>query len=310
MNDESLMEGIDETMSEEERFRLLNERMKALQEKNEIKQRKREVKCAQYLRARVKPYEAVQDPEDFAIGCREEAQKITKGAYGGLYCMTIGFAFEVAAEEYLGENSFLGFGSTMARTKRNASGFASNMKLIGAGIKAASAGGKAMREAEDLQKKAEEGEELGESEALAMMGTLNDSLPAFLECAWAINKRDIQSTLKEVCSKLFADASVPKDMRIKRAEGVQILGREFSMAGKRASVMAKSKDQFEADEIKARVAVATMTTMARAQGQEMTEEDQEELIEQAKKQMSMEPGSDVADDEHKAEDQSEGDDDL
>ena len=172
----------------------------------------------------------------------------------------------------------------MARSRKNASGFATNMKLLGAGIRAASAGSKAMREAEDFQRAAVEAqEELDEAKAQELMSeTIDASLPAFLELAWAINKRDIQSTLKEACQKLFDDASVPKEMRIERAQAIEILGREFQLVGKEAAVT----DHLNAEDIKARVAVATMATMAKAQGQEVTEQDQQDMMQQAK-QMSM-----------------------
>ena len=40
-----------------------------------------------------------------------------------------------------------------------------------------------------------------------------------------------------------------------------------------------------ADEIKAQLSVAAMATVAKAQGQEMTTEDQEEMMKQARQQM-------------------------
>ena len=175
----------------------------------------------------------------------------------------------------------------MARTRKNASGLASGMKLFGAVISAASAGSRAMREAEDMQQRAAEtGQEMGEKEAQQMAASLDGSLPAFLGLAWAVNKRDIQSTLKIACQKVFNDASVPKPMRLQRAEAVKILGREFYMLGKQELVAQRSANNFAADDIKARVAVATMTTMAKAQGQDVTEEDQEQMIKQAKMEIA------------------------
>jgi hypothetical protein len=100
----------------------------------------------------------------------------------------------------------------------------------------------------------------------------------------AINKKDIQSTLQQVCKKLFDDASVPKEMRLQRAQAVRLLGREFSRVGVAAAKLNKSK--MSADDIKAQLSVAAMTTMARSQGQEITKEDQEELMKQARREMS------------------------
>jgi curved DNA-binding protein CbpA len=272
-----------ESMTEEEQNEIAMKQYKAMKEKDELKQRKRQVKCAMNLRKRIQSYE--NDPKAFALSCQEEAFEIAKGAYGELYCHTIGFAMRVAAEEYLGfENSFLGLGGHVARTKRNAKAFGTNMSILGAGLKAVSAGSKTMAEAENLQRRAEANQGGEDVDVQAgMEEALDDSLPAFLELVWAINKSDIQSTLKVVCKKLFDDASVPKELRIKRAEAVRIMGREFQTIGK----LSKRKDEnFSASSIKARVAVATQTTMAKAQGQEVTKQDQEEMIKQAK-QMSL-----------------------
>ena len=47
-----------------------------------------------------------------------------------------------------------------------------------------------------------------------------------------------------------------------------------------------SISKFNADDIKAQMSVAAMTTMAKAQGQELTKEDQDEMLKQAKAQMA------------------------
>ncbi|KAL3921927.1 MAG: hypothetical protein SGILL_002486 [Bacillariaceae sp.] len=313
-----------EALDEEERDKIMREKVEKMQEESEFKAAKRQVQCAKHLRMRIQPYMDLYETkgeqlakEVFRQEVHEEAAKIAQGAQGDLYLKTIGFSLEVNAEEYLGwQTTFLGLGGHLARTKQNASGFGSTMGLLGAGIKAASAGVRTMQEAEKLQKDMEErggataatasgggggdgmatekGVEGGaaatapsEAEQMKMaqdmQESIDDSLPAFLEFAWAINKRDIQSTLTGVCKKLFNDASVPKELRIRRAEGVRILGKEFRVVGEKAAKLNKST--MSADDIKAQVSVAAMATMAQAQGQEMTEEDRAEMIKQAKEEM-------------------------
>jgi X-domain of DnaJ-containing len=213
---------------------------------------------------------------------------IAKGAFGDTYCITIGFALEVAAEEYLGfETSLWGMGGHMARTRNNFQAMNTNLKLLGSGLKAASAGSKAMKEAEEMKKTVmEKGTTDGSSSMDAeqiqqFTSKLDDSLPAFLEFAWAINKRDIQVTLRDVCQKVFHDASVPKESRLDRAEAVRILGHEFKTIGSLFQ-KARRSQPLDPEDIKARMSVAAMTTIAKAQGQEVTKENQEELIKQAK----------------------------
>jgi curved DNA-binding protein CbpA len=274
-------------------------KMEVIRKKNDFKQKMRQVTCAKNLRDRIATYFTT-SKEDYIQGCKDEATKICAGSFGDLYCMTIGFALQVAAEEYIGfETTFLGLGGHVARTKKNASGFASGMKLLGAGIKAAGAGSKVMREAKDLQEKTAasatskasgddknkeitEQPEINQQDAEQMVASIEGSVPAFLEFAWAVNKRDIQSTLRNVCNKLFDDASVPKNDRLKRAEAVRLFGKQFQNVGKYHRSKNSSKSEFNKDDALARVQVATMATMAKAQGQEVTEDDQEIMLTQAK----------------------------
>eukprot|EP00550_Attheya_septentrionalis_P004828 CAMPEP_0198298404 /NCGR_PEP_ID=MMETSP1449-20131203/40862_1 /TAXON_ID=420275 /ORGANISM="Attheya septentrionalis, Strain CCMP2084" /LENGTH=488 /DNA_ID=CAMNT_0043999663 /DNA_START=48 /DNA_END=1514 /DNA_ORIENTATION=+ len=275
-------------LTEHEQKKAMHERMSV---QNEFKQRKRVIKCAMNLRKRIEQYVKDGEEDNFVKTCQEEAKKIVEGAYGDMYATTIGFAFQVAAEEYIGyEKSYYGM-AYMARTQKTASAFNNNMKLIGAGFKAASAGARAMGEAEKMKKEMEEkgdDEEIDPEKGLKMSETMDDSLPVFLELAWVINKRDIQSTLKAVCKKLFDDAEVPKEDRMKRAEAVLLLGREFRSIGMMAAKSGSNSKKHDAEDIKKRVAVATMTTMAKAQGQEVTEEDQEEMVRQTMQQSDAE----------------------
>lgn len=302
-----------EALDEEAKNKIMEEKVDTMRKESEFKGAKRQVQCARTLRTRIQPYMDLVETkgaklakEVFRQDVHQEAVKIAQGAQGDSYLKTIGFALEVNAEEYLGfETSFLGLGGHFARTKQNASGFGSTMGLLGAGIRAATAGVRTMQEAEKLQKDMEDragggadgsigpdgtrtaGAEPSEEEqmkmAMDMQGSIDDSLPAFLEFAWAINKRDIQSTLRMVCKKLLDDASVPKDLRLRRAEAVRILGKEFRLVGTAAAKLNTSK--MSADDIKAQLSVAAMATMAQAQGQEMTEEDRQEMIKQAKMEM-------------------------
>jgi len=124
---------------------------------------------------------------------------------------------------------------------------------------------------------------LNPEQAQETMDQLQESLPAFLELAWAINVRDISRTLKLVCHKLLRDAGVDPEMRLRRAEALRILGREFHAIGeasettKLASLDGKDKG---IEEIKTRAEVGAMMTLAKAQGQEITEKDAQFLIQQ------------------------------
>ena len=332
---------------EDERREKLYGKMKEMKEKNEITQKKRQAKIAQNLKTRLASY-TPENKTQFIIDASNEAEKIAKGAYGSLYCITIGYALLLEAEAYLGfEQSFLGLGGIVARTKVSSAGVGTNFKLIGAALSAATHGARAMQQAEDMQKaamgkadaeggtvakdatatgdkasddksdakKKDDMENLDPEAAEKLSETFDASLPAFLNFTWAINKRDIQQTLREAAPKVFQDASIDhegvsvKETQLRRAQAMEIFGRAFLTVGKEYEQLAIlcKKDDFNAEDIKARVAVATMTMAAKAQGQEVSEADQEEMIKQAR-MMGM-PGAGKGG-EDEAEGTKEADDDL
>lgn len=284
-DDMAAMEG----MTPKEQNEVMFAKMEQLQALNKTKQAQRVVECARFLRTRVESYTTTGDEDadadikkSFVDSCRSEAETIAKGAYGTVYLQTMGFALEIAATEYLGyHTTFWGLGGHAAKTQRVASGVASGFKLLGAGLKAATAGQKAMKDTETLRQAATEGNmAAGEEAEKQMAAALEGSLPAFLDLAWAVNKRDIQSTLKSVCKRLFDDASVSLEGRLLRAKAVKLLGREFQRVARKAHPVAD-----ETEDVQARMTVATMATMAKAQGQEITEEDQAQMMRQVKQEL-------------------------
>lgn len=287
-----------ENMTEEDAAKFLASKS-ASSEEMMLKQRKREVKCALNLREKIIPFMEAKEEDDimvFKASIAKEASKIVSTSFGATFLVTIGFALEVEAEEYLGvQTSALGMGAINARSRRFRKTTANNWKIMGAGINAATTGRKAMKEVEAAQKQLEEKKamkESGEGEAdgddnemdaeQAKMAAqkLEETIPALLELAWAINIRDISRTLKSACKKLFSDAEVPLETRIRRAEAVRLLGSEFYTIGKECG--GEKYDVKDTTDIKARAEVAVMTTMAKAQGQEVSEDDTEDLIRRAK----------------------------
>jgi curved DNA-binding protein CbpA len=300
-----------EQLDDDAKRQVMQEKMRAASEESKFQQRKRQVQCAKNLRDRIASYQNG-NAQPFSDSCKHEAEQIVLGAYGEVYCKTIGFALLMAAEQYLGfETTPFGVGGHLAKIQQGAASFGGNMKLLGAGIKAATAGSRAMEQAQSLQQQqeleeaqntnttassteaaADKDQQKAAAAEMQMQQSIDDSLPAFLEFAWAINKRDIQSTLQAVCKKLLDDAGIPKDLRIDRAEALRIMGREFHTIGTAAARYKMNQGgghggggKDSVHDIKARFAVATMATMANAQGQEMTREDREEMMKQAKEEM-------------------------
>jgi len=259
-----------------------------------LRQRHREAKCAINIRERIQSYVIGSvTKEEFSAECREEAEKIGKGAYGATFLTTMGQAMLWEADEHLGfQSSFLGIEGHVARTKKTIKSMNNNATLVGAGIKAARVGRKAykdLEEAQNAQKRSieasgEDPKPLTKEEEIAQAKlageTLEQSLPVILELVWAINVKDISQTIKHSSKKLYSDAAVELPVRAKRAEAMRILGKNFFVVGKEmGGLTPKATDT---KDIKARAEVAVMTTMAKAQGQEMSAEDTEEMINQAK----------------------------
>lgn len=296
-----------ENMTEEEAAKILAG--KTTNAEIMLKQRKREVKIALYLREKVLSYVDANDDEDiihtFTANIQKEAAKIADTSFGATFLVTIGFALGVEGEEFIGfQNSMLGVGGHAARWKKTRKNTHNNWKLMGAALNAGTTGRRAMKEVEAAQKAMEEKRAAANSEQIevdvdgspkdgsetktaedeeqAKMAALKleETIPAILELAWAVNIRDISRTLKNSCKKLFTDAEVPMATRIKRAEAIRIIGDEFYTIGK-----ARGGDEDSVTntaDIKARAEVAVMATMAKAQGQEVSDDDTEQMIKQAK----------------------------
>ena len=134
------------------------------------------------------------------------------------------------------------------------------------------------------EQKGETGESGIDAESMkAATEKIEASLPAILELAWAINIQDITRTLQDACNKIFHDAAglLPLEERLKRAHGIKILGHEFHSIGKMAA--STNLKNVDVKDIRMRAEVAAMTTLAKAQGQEVSQKDAEELIKQARR---------------------------
>jgi curved DNA-binding protein CbpA len=283
------------------------ERIKQLLEGDQLVQRKRQINCAKNFRQRIQPFldqaESTSEEEndegsvnEFTLMVQAEAAEICQSPFGHVFCKTIGKALQLEATEFLGfGGSFIGSwdGHTAIWEKRTIS-FQNNLRVVGAGISAIRAGSKAMKTVEEFQQqqKKEQPQNTTQTpmldqtqQAKETMEQLEDTLPAILELAWAINVRDITRTLKEVCFKLFHDSSVEPEVIQKRAMAIQIMGREFYNMGKisestKCMTTPDQEDGISKAEIKLRAEIAAMTTLAKAQGQEISEKDAEYMIKQ------------------------------
>eukprot|EP00977_Amphora_coffeiformis_P002341 scaffold437_cov159-Amphora_coffeaeformis.AAC.20 len=296
-----------------------------MQEQSLLQQKLRQGQCAQHMRRRLADFNP-ENPEAFQQEAQKEAEKIiaqaSTPALGALYCQTLGRSWQVQAETFLGKYGQAGdwWTGPLASTRQTATSISTNMRLLGAAAGAAVAGSAAMKHAQayqetQIQQEAQKGDTNADAAAASaedaarkdpnqaeaqLAQALNQSLPAFLKLAWTMNQRDIQQTVKLTCTKLFDDASVPIQDRFIRARAVRLLGQVFAKAGESAvpnarQVLFKSTSQ----EIQEQLAVATMTTMAKAQGQEVSHEDYATMRLQMQGMMQQQPSEGASNPETK-----------
>lgn len=263
-------------------------------EEAKMRQSKREVKIAMYLREKIQPViDGSIGWDDFSAQIQMEAFKIADGSFGTTFLTMIGFQLDVESEEYIGFRQSIVDGYRAA-AKKNLNATSNNFRITGAAIKAASAGRKVYKEVESSQQRAKadgkSAEDLEKEQAMLAAAKLEENLPAILELAWAINTRDVSRTLKNACKKLFADAGVDMDTRLNRAKAIKILGEEFLAVGKLVGKKKGDHETITTDDIKARAEIAVMTTMAKAQGQEVNDQDMEDMI-RKHKEMSVQQKS-------------------
>ncbi|GMH96013.1 hypothetical protein TrST_g11833 [Triparma strigata] len=263
----------------------------------DLKQKFRENGVAVFLEGRVSGRVSDKIGEEaFKEEAVREAKEIvgTSPDFGWQFLTIIGSALSLEAEEYIGfQTSFLGLDGHAARAKKRVDAVSGNLDIAGKGLKAASAGRKAMKDVEQFQKENERKETLKDSDGpnpsrtqsqderefadmqqkqeTLMKDALSETLPAIITAAMAYNRRDITRTLKSVCKKLFNDCDVPKTVRILRARAILVLGLVFLEEG-RIAVRQEGGDMVK------RAEVAVMSTMAKGQGQEVDMKQMEELI--------------------------------
>jgi len=293
--------------------KMVKDQFKFQTEESKLKQCKRQLKIARFLRNRISDYASTSKPEErqaFVDSCFVEATQIVSGGnnkserhHSIFFCNFIGFAIQTAAQDYLG-----GLGKIKARTRMNAHAVANNLQIVKTGINAASAvvGAANQQQQKEQEAKNYDGEEECEEEKDEvadlsdekenydsttpndqMLESIDESLPKFMKLAWAFIKRDIQLTiLAAVKQKLLREG--PLLMRQERAQALSILGKEFQNVAqifkKEQTPEEASSNEHSVDEIKACLSAAAMTTTAKAQGQEITQQDQEDMIDLAKQQ--------------------------
>ena len=111
------------------------------------------------------------------------------------------------------------------------------------------------------RKQAQDDDETWQS---ALDDSMDVSINAFLNVTWAINRRDISTTLNKSCKKLLSDATLPYRQRSRRARALRILGEEFHKVGKRIEEETSGSNKFNDEETQKRTSAETRERAERA----------------------------------------------
>jgi hypothetical protein len=116
------------------------------------------------------------------------------------------------------------------------------------------------------------GDGMNDESAAEMNKAMESSLPVFMQTMVAASLLDVEITLRDVCKKVLGDHGVPLEQRVLRAKALKLLGKAF--------LKAKGTSKAARGELDAKhVLEGTMSkTMAKAQGQEVHDDDDQELF--------------------------------
>ena len=233
-----------------------DDEMSELEKSLKKRQLKREVACAVNLRERSARYVYGRDSDGFEAQIRQEARELASSQFGPELLQALGEMYLARSEIYLA-NEFHGrISLTKSRASMKHNGLILKHSLrfyknaAGSLIKA----GKVYSAASKISKEIKEPESqstqpgdppVTEEQAQQVEAAMDDALPLFLQTAWSYVVRDIDRTVRDVGRKFLQDKSVPWQIRIRRAQALQLLGEIFQTEA--ASAKATGQDAGAAD---------------------------------------------------------------
>jgi curved DNA-binding protein CbpA len=252
---------------------------------SDYKRRKRQLEISLNLLERVKDFvDGALSKEAFRESCTAEAEHIAESPFGEEFLVSIGSTLAWEAGQYVAFSRYI-LGWTngcyyFARKKlrRLVYGASSAFKAISF-FRSAYVAFRGQTEID--------GATTDTTPEKYAQEQVEKMLPEMLELAWSFNTMDISSTLNAVCRRLFADAGADSLTRKKRAEAIQILGKEFLKRGNSNDGSARSQSssckvtERDAEHIKARLEVAFQASLMKASGQDVPK-DSEEMIKRSR----------------------------
>jgi hypothetical protein len=127
--------------------------------------------------------------------------------------LTKGYVYDEQATSFLGFKKSIGAGMGITNLSQSAHVFASKYRVLSSAVKLY----KEVSKEDPKKAEAEKG----------VPNITEQGLESVLETLWNFTVVDVESTLRGVCTKVLKDSSIPFDDRVKRAEGMLIIGEIF-----------------------------------------------------------------------------------
>jgi hypothetical protein len=182
--------------------------------------RQRVFDLALHLKERLQHYEVL-GPTKFQQQARAEAMSLANESFGRQLLDALGYIYTQKAKQFLGSSSFFGIVGLLHSAHEQVHLVREKVSLVSVAIEL----DKTAKEIEREELAERDGQMVDEQRKAARKQEAGERV---MEALWRFNKLDVEYVLREVCTVVVEDVSVPKEKRLQRAEALKVLGQEFS----------------------------------------------------------------------------------